>query len=108
MNERERTMLTEHLEWLINDVIPGFERSNLPPGMKAESIRRARQQVTNIEWRLTTGKDAPRCGWKGLYADHPIDCQYCNHTRKPNNPYGKRGKPKTEPIMASDTTNDTD
>ena len=108
MNDNERAMLEEHLEWLNNDIIPGFERSEQPPSWKAESIRRARQQVANIEWRIATDKPAPICGWKGLYADHPADCHYCNGTRKSNNPYGKRGKPRSEPIMTTDTTIDTE
>lgn len=70
-------MLEEHLEWLLTDVIPGFQRSNQAPGHKARSIRMAEQQVDNIRWRLETGNDAPICGWKKSYRSHPADCAYC-------------------------------
>lgn len=103
MTDKERAMLEQHLEWLLTDVIPGFKRSQQPPSWKAKSIRMAEMQVANIRWRLDTGRDAPECGWKGVYADHPLDCPYCTGTRKTNNPYGKRGKPK----IATTTTDDT-
>lgn len=99
MNATERAMLEQHLEWLNTDVIPGFERSQQPPSWKAESIRRARQQVANIEWRLSTGKPAPICGWRGLYADHPEDCYYCQ--------YGKN-KPSGKPFVRRDPVSETE
>ncbi len=77
MNDTERTMLTEHLDWLHNDVLPGFERRH-----DTESIRRTLQQIDNIQWRLDTGKPAPMCGWKKPYREHPDDCGYCSMHRK--------------------------
>lgn len=44
--------LHQYLDWLENTVIPGFERSNLPPSWKAESIQRSRQQADEIRQKL--------------------------------------------------------
>lgn len=54
----ERTTLLKQRAWLLNDVIPGFERSRLPPSWKADSIRRTEVQIADIDWRLET--DPPR------------------------------------------------
>lgn len=66
MNERE--MLINHLDWLNNAVLPGFVRRN-----DAESVRRTRQQIADIEYRLETDPPRPRpeCGWKRSLRDHP-------------------------------------
>ncbi len=76
MNENERAILENQLRWLLEDVIPGFERSQQPPSWKAESISRSEMQVANVRWRLE-GNPAPICGWKNSYRSHPADCHYC-------------------------------
>ena len=73
----DEMMLRTHLDWLVQDVVPGFARRG-----DEKSIRFAEMQIANIQWRLTTGRDAPSCGWKGLYADHPADCFTCRVNRE--------------------------
>lgn len=66
MNERD--MLLNHLDWLNNSVLPGFVRRD-----DNESVRRTRQQIADIEYRLETDPPRPRpeCGWDRSLREHP-------------------------------------
>jgi len=103
VNETERTTLETHLNWLQNEVIPGFEASEQPPSWKAESLRRAHIQVANIKWRLATGNKAPVCGFAGLYSNHDQDrCPQCSGKPRP----GKRLQPANGAETSETTLND--
>lgn len=67
-HETETEMLARYLDWLRNDVLPGFIRRG-----DNESVTRTRQQIADIEYRLETEPPRPRpeCGWGKPLRDHP-------------------------------------
>jgi hypothetical protein len=77
-----RPELIKQLEWLKDKVLPGFEQSNLPDSWKAESIRRTRQQIDDLEYLMETDppRKAPQCGWKKSYRLHDTDCKRCSRS----------------------------
>lgn len=73
----DEPMLLAHLDWLEGAVLPAYIQRG-----DDKSARFVRQQIANIQWRLTTGQAAPTCGWRGLYANHPADCNVCRINRE--------------------------
>ncbi len=49
MTDKERATLIKYRDWLLNDVIPGFQRARPDD---SESIRRCMLQVMDIDWLL--------------------------------------------------------
>lgn len=71
---------TKQIDWLLNEVIPGFETANLPPSWKADALRRSHQQVADIQWMIDNNAPAPACGWTKPYAEHGANgCPKGNH-----------------------------
>lgn len=75
-----REELERQIEWLES----AYEQADLPRSWKADSIKRTRQQIDDIRWRLETEppREAPMCGWTKPYREHPADCPQCASAQK--------------------------
>lgn len=74
-----RNELIKQLDWLRDKVLVGYQTvPKMPPGIRAEAIRRTELHIADIEWLLEDlTRKAPICGWNKPYAEHDPNCHYC-------------------------------